>query len=760
MPNSTHTVSNIPQWRFMRLGGFDQVKLERHDDLVALPRLDQKLWAALSCPTHGLCFDDKTLELLDSDNDGRIRAPEIIEAVSWVTKVLKNPEDLLNKSPELPLSAINDQDPEGKRLLSSAKEILKNLDKTGSAVIGIDDVTDITRIFVNTRFNGDGVIPVKASDDDNIKQAIQDIIDCCGSVEDRSGAPGITAETIERFFTEAQTYLDWWQSGEQHDTDVLPLGVDTVDVWPLWASLKPKIDDFFTRCRLAQFDARAAESLNPNPSDYEKLSGADLSCDCEALIALPLASIEPGKDLPLCDSINPAWADRMIQLKRLVISPLIGDKELLTFQDWQKVSSKFDAYRDWLTKKPVNSIETLGIDRIEAMLESSIQSSLAELIQKDMELEPEAQAIDSVTKLVYYHRDLYRLLNNFVSFHDFYNPQPDAIFQAGTLYLDGRSCQLCVKVDDIEKHSRLAELSKIYLVYCQCRRRGDAETLTIAAGFTGGDSDNLMIGRNGVFYDRKGRDWDATIVKIIEHPISIAQAFWSPYKKIARMMHEQLEKIASARDKEAQEGAFKNLSETGAAVAEKSKTPAAFDVGKFAGIFAAIGLAIGAIGTALASVVSGLMALTWWQIPLAILGVILVISGPSMFIAYMKLRQRNIAPILDACGWAVNAKAFISIPFGRLLTGTAKLPKNAEHQIIDPLAGKPSPLRFYLFVLLLLTALFTLWRQGYLESWLRERFSVEIPVKIKSTKSNEAPQSNNTTPETEHPTNTEAITTQ
>ena len=58
--------------------------------------------------------------------------------------------------------------------------------------------------------------------------------------------------------------------------------------------------------------------------------------------------------------------------------------------------------------------------------------------------------------------------------------------------------------------------------------------MTIVAAFTAGDSDNLMVGRNGVFYDRKGRDWDATITKIIDNPISIRQAFWSPYKKFVR----------------------------------------------------------------------------------------------------------------------------------------------------------------------------------------------------------------------------------
>ena len=34
------------------------------------------------------------------------------------------------------------------------------------------------------------------------------------------------------------------------------------------------------------------------------------------------------------------------------------------------------------------------------------------------------------------------------------------------------------------------------------------------AAFTAGDVDFLFVGRNGVFYDRAGNDWDATIVSI------------------------------------------------------------------------------------------------------------------------------------------------------------------------------------------------------------------------------------------------------
>src|SRR3954454_430549 len=107
------------RWRFVRSGGFDQVRLETGADLLALGQLDQKLWAALSCPTHGLECDSETLELIDTDKDGRIRVPEILAAVKWAGAVLKNPDDLTRGDSALPLSAIDENTEEGARLLAS-----------------------------------------------------------------------------------------------------------------------------------------------------------------------------------------------------------------------------------------------------------------------------------------------------------------------------------------------------------------------------------------------------------------------------------------------------------------------------------------------------------------------------------------------------------------------------------------------------------------------------------------------------------------
>jgi hypothetical protein len=340
------------------------------------------------------------------------------------------------------------------------------------------------------------------------------------------------------------------------------------------------------------------------------------------------------------------------------------------------------------------------------------------LIAQDKTVESEVKAIRSVEKLLRYNRDLYSLLNNFVSFRDFYTGRSKAIFQVGTLYLDGRSCELCVRVDDVAKHAAFAGMSGICLVYCDCVRNGGAEKMSIAAAFTAGDSDYLMVGRNGIFYDRKGRDWDASIVRIIDHPISIRQAFWSPYKKFAKMISEQLQKLAASKDSSVDDKLLKaalESSKPATPAATPAPTPAKppFDVGKFAGIFAAIGLAIGAIGGVLASIVSGILGLKFWQIPLALAGLMLAISGPSMMMAWFKLKRRNLGPVLDASGWAINARVRINIPFGTSLTGLASLPEGARRSLVDPFAEKKLLWPYYLMIVAGICALIGLWYVGF-----------------------------------------------
>lgn len=640
---STHTALS---WRFFRAGGFDQVRLDTASELLHIGELDQKLWVALSCPIRGTELDARTLALIDTDGDGVIRASELIAAVNWAAQRLRLPEVLAQGLDGVPLAAINDDDAAGAHIMAVARHLV------ASKSVDVDPQATIT-------------------------------VAMAGEAQ-RAQA--------------AQVLADWEARGQA----VQVLGAQSAAAFEAYLAVKDKVEDWWVRCELAAFDARATDTLNPSVTTLDALGGMLLNPSHERVAALPLARVAADAALPLQHGLNPAWAQAMGTFRDAVITPLLGERSHLSHHDWHTLVATWQAYATW---------------RSEA---------------------PDPQAVGNGTReleqLARYVRDLMPLANNFVSFRDFYTRKTPAIFQVGTLYLDGRACELCVAVNDAAKHASLAALSRMYLVYVDCVRGN--ERMSVAAAFTAGDADQLMVGRNGVFYDRQGCDWNATIVKLMAHPISLHQAFWAPYKRLARLVNEQIQKVTAdhAKASDARLAQTATLSTnaitapgsatstgttpakaaTQAATGSPASSPASagptpFDVGKFAGIFAAIGLAVGALGTALASVMSGLFALTWWQMPLALAGLLMAVSGPAVVLAWFKLRSRNLGPILDANGWAINARARINIPFGTSLTQVARLPANAERSLQDPYAERATPWGWYVLGLVIMVALAAAW---------------------------------------------------
>ena len=694
-------------WKFVRIGGVDQITIRNGQDIINLDQLDQKLWVALACPTKLLEFDSRTLEILDLDKDARIRAPEIVAVIRWVREVFKNPDDLLKGGDSVPLAAINDATPAGESLLKGAKQVLANLDNPDAKEITLADVSDTAKIFAATKFNGDGIVPPDASAEEAVKKLIDEIILSHGGLPDRSGKLGINQAKLDAFTAEA-TALVAWQSKADEDPTILPIGDRTALAAQSIKALRAKIDDYFTRTRLASFDSRSTTVLNCTEADFANIGTKILTQNSDEIARLPLSRIEPAQPLPLRDGINPAWSGVLTRFVVDAVTPLLpAGTEVLTEDDWRAIQAKVSPFEQWTSAKPTTSVEKLGVPRLREILASGSIAKVADLIKQDAALAPANEQIVSLEKLIRMQRDLFRLLNNFVTFADFYSRR-GAIFQAGTLYLDGRSCELCVHVADAAKHAVLAGLAKAYLAYCDCTRPG-GQKMTIAVAFTAGDSDQLMVGRNGIFYDRKGQDWDATITKIIDNPISIRQAFWSPYKKFVRMIEEQVAKRAAAAETASQA----KLTATATTVANidatkpASTTPEAKKVD--VGTVAAIGVALGSMATFLGLMFGKFVDMGTWA-PLALIGIILAISGPSMLIAWLKLRQRNLGPILDANGWAVNGRMKINVPFGGALSKTPKLPPGSELQLTDPFAESHTGRDLAIFAVILFVILGLAWR--------------------------------------------------
>ena len=453
-----------------------------------------------------------------------------------------------------------------------------------------------------------------------------------------------------------------------------PYGEHTDALVAAVEALRDKINDHFLRCRLVRYDEGSAAVLDMSMERLGTISQQNLAACGDELATYPLARADKEAVLHLDGIINPVWQAAVDTLRQAMTDAQIPDANTLTEGQWCALRDQLAAY-------------------------SKAKAEAAEEHQKalDEALAAELAVSTPIEKLLFLHRDFYRLLHNYVIMSDFYSTDHKAIFQAGKLYVDQRCCELCLRVADMSKHAdTMAGLSGMYLIYCNCTSKVKNATMDIVAVLTDGDVDDLRVGKNALFYDRNGQDWDATITKIVDNPISIRQAFWSPYRKFGNWVSEKITK--SAADKESKQ--FEDMTSKadaatndltakpeGADAKANEKKAQVFDIAKFAGIFAAIGLALGAIGGVLATL-GGFVVTKWYNILLLIAAAVLIISGPSMFLAWLKLRKRNLGPVLNANGWAVNSKIKVNVRFGATLTGLAQYPKLV---LDDPFADKKTP---------------------------------------------------------------------
>lgn len=689
------------KWEFENVGGTSRVKIRNGLDIAFLKFLDPKLWTVLSCPVKGLEIDEKSLSYIDADGDGKIRVNDIINTAKWLSDAVNDPNMLLNGEDFIYLRHFDTSSEVGYKLYYAGEQILKNLGKKEPSV-SIAEISDVAKVFAQTKFNGDGIITEDTADEVEEKAAISAAIATLGGVKDRSGAMGVNEELIEKFYASLAAYDAWQKAAVE-----APFGSDTDAVIAAYNALDAKVKDFFMRSKLAAYSPASTEKLDVQISQIEAISSGNLAEKEDEIAQYPIARVTGAAEIDLSQSVNPVWAAQF----NTVVKAALPDNKTLTEADWAAIAAKFAPYNAWKGAKAGAEVEPLGYEEIKELLAEDRKEALLDLVVLDESLAEQANNIDMVIKFLYIYRDFYRLLRNFITFDDFYSKEVKvpAIFQNGRLIIDQRECRFCMNVLDMAKHNTGAAASGMYLLYCDCTSKGSAAKLQIVAAVTVGEVRNLTVGKNAIYYDNKGVEWDAVVTKIVDNPISIGQAFWSPYRRMATAVENLINKSAAEKDAKIMADATAKINAAPAAIPAASGAPAdaakpavapPFDIAKFAGIFAAIGMAFGMIGSALVSLFDGLAELAWWQLLITFVAILLVISGPSMVMAWMKLRRRNIAPLLNANGWAINAETKISIPFGNTLTDMAKFP---ALKLPDPYKkkGMGGWSKFFLVVLIL-----------------------------------------------------------
>ena len=342
---------------------------------------------------------------------------------------------------------------------------------------------------------------------------------------------------------------------------------------------------------------------------------------------MPLVSDEPDPKLPLYGRINPKHLEAIEAFAEKCVVPVLGRTSELDRRGWNQIKAAFGPYRAWRSSKPVANARIMG--------ELAVQE-----------------------RVLRYKLGLLELLENYVNMRRLYAGE-EAIFQTGILRIDAKELKLCFHVDSEAAHSALAGRSNCRVLYLKLTRPGEGAVRTIAAVVTAGSTEGLYVGRNGVFYDRDGKDWEAVVVKVVENPVSLREAFFAPWKKLGECIASTARKFLG----EKQSATQKNL-ENGAKSAEAGGAAMASSV-------AAIGIGIAMAGAALASVMAAVTAMSAFELAVSVMAVVLVVSLPSVALTYLKLRRRDLGAILNAGGWAVNRPMRFSVKRAREFTRCA-----------------------------------------------------------------------------------------
>lgn len=679
----------------------DQVVLQTSADIEALAELDPKLWVVLAMPiTQHRCSD--ALKLLDIDHDGKVKTAEILGAVEKLKAAFTSLDVLFSENTSIKQELIKDKS------LNNACKIAAQIAGSNIDKIDLDIVDKAIELFNTQLWNGDGVIVIESTDEPEVKEYIAALIAGGYCTQDSSGNMGVDLASIEAFKKEAQDFLSWIEIGEALKKELPFTDLDTA--LAAYKSVATIVDDYFQKCALLGLTGKP-DALNALMVKITEALSSAPENNREALRILPLSIPQIDGFLDIHGPFNPFYEPQARAFFGIASAAYELDSKLER-ESWKRIVDDMEKYETWLAAKPVGRAQSIPPVRLKEMIQDSSLNKLLLLIEKDLQEAPRAEALRQLRDLLIIKRDFLKILRNFVTMDDFYATRK-SIFQSGRLFLDGREFELCLDVNNPNAHPSLVSLSNMYLVYCDIFRTS-GEKRTIIAGITAGEADGIYIGRNGIYIDDEGANWNATITRVLIQPISIREAFFSPYRWLARTIESLIVKRASTTESERQNQMKSAAEKTLEAPIEGPQVNSQAVAKKIdVGTVAAIGVALGSIGAMITSILSLFIGLGVWM-PLGIALVFLLISGPSMILAAIKLRKRDLSPILNAEGWAVNGHLLLNIIFGSSLSHLATLPSNSVRTLNDPYAPKRKPWVLYLLILLIILAI-AAWLLGWIE---------------------------------------------
>lgn len=695
--------------RFARFGRTYQLLIRNSSDLERAVALDEALWVATAAPIASLIDCDKTfLALLDGDSDGRILTEDVRAAITWALGVFRDKSGIDAQSTTLLLDHLSTVD-DGPKIVDAAKVALQRL--------GAQDTTRIELAQVRTSLEArkqfpvgeNGVVLPIAADAEDLKAFLADVIVVTGGAEHPSGEKGVDAASLDKLLDWSNKWLAWESQGQLADgkpTEIKPLGDATEAAYGAYQAIRLKLEQYFAQCRIVAFEPSTADKFMTRYSELKTPDLADAAKIQALLEESPLAAPRADGALDFEGRINPAFAAKVAAFRDLAAQPLLG-KSLtkITADDVAAVVAKLAAYEKWLLSKTGTEASVIPSDKLRSYLASTFADRTRALIARSADVAKANDQLRLVEKAVLYQANLIRFCNNFVAMPELFDVKKTAMFEMGTLVMDGRRFNLSMKVENRAEHSAVAGNGGTFVIYVHAILKNKQETMELALPVTAGLRGNLAVGKRGIFIDMQDREWNAQIVQILENPISLKEAIIAPFQRIGQMIKSRIESMQGAAQKNLDAAGTTAISSVeSAATAPKPAAPPPAPAPSGGGLPVALaggGIAIAALGSAAAFISQTIASLRYWQVCSLILSAVAAVLVPSLILAWLKLRKRDLSALLEGGAWAINPRLRMTGKLARDLTQSPPYP--------EPSVGAPAPSRLIKVLLWILALTIAGW---------------------------------------------------
>jgi len=653
-----------PSPLFTRFGRSLHLRIDDAADLCHIQELDEAHWVSTSAPILTINADPRFLALLDGDGDGRVRVEELRSAVSWLLAHLKDHSCVRDGNKELVLASVDPAAPDGEQILLAAGKVCDRVGETSRSSITLAEVRSLLGSEEAGGLGYPALVMPEAAPDDALRGFLQDVLVSMGGTEDPSGGAGVDAQALTTFIDEARAFLAWYDKAyADSDPQIMPLGDETPRVFALYQRLQEPLDRFFALCELqAVASFTPVEKVPSVPACKLESAGSD---DIRSLVEqAPLATPTASLVLDLEGELNPRFAADLRAFLDLCLERMPGaEGPRLTAARWEDVKDILARHAAWADACPQTRVANIEIARLRAYATEPAYYDVAlAMLDASQGRAIAHENLRLVEKLILYQAFLLPMANSFVSFPDLYDPESRALFEMGTLIMDGRHFTLSVRVPDRERHVRLSEQSNIFMMYVEVSGADGNEPYEIAVPVTSGGKGRLQVGSWGIFQDIKGSERHARVVAIVENPISLAEAVAAPFKRLGQTIAKKLQEITSAAEQK--------LSKVGSDTVTKVTDISTQDKpgGSSGGMLAGGGIAIAALGSSAAFITKTLSTLSWQGalggLTLAALAVLL----PTALFAWLRLRSRDLSSLLEGAGWAVNDRMWLTPAQARTFT--------------------------------------------------------------------------------------------